>query len=343
MITESLCEVVQHNCNIVDAKHAGNFTLCIYLMKMREYCRWDKGYSYTDQLSKEELGEWVTERELLWDQLDEKMFQPIQIDGVTFDPFDTDAINAALMPQGMVYSGGIGARAVPHFFLGKLDNKQTFDGYQIVTSSEECARDLSSPPAMTLQDKIFIRKESVRRMLWEKVQEWQWHKLENAASRAFSYYDFDKDVNSALDHMTEVESRAIILHELGEIETSEHLGQQWKVLLAGASSSRLDLMLRAVKDFYADALVTLPALIDNENRASLHFYAANMSPLRKQLCPSFFTVYQQWCESSDLSKLSAWVEKSQAHWASVCHQILRKYEDNKLETELEQYIENNLL
>lgn len=27
MITDALCAHVQHNCNIADAKHAGNFTL----------------------------------------------------------------------------------------------------------------------------------------------------------------------------------------------------------------------------------------------------------------------------------------------------------------------------
>ena len=154
MFTDSLCQLVQHNCNIVDAKHAGNFTLCIYLMKMREYCRWDKGYSYADQLTKEELGEWVTERELMWDELNGKHYGPIDIDGTKFDPFDTDAINTALLPYGMVYSGGIGARSVPHFFLAKLDQSQSIDGYQVVISSEECARDLSSPPAMTLPPSV---------------------------------------------------------------------------------------------------------------------------------------------------------------------------------------------
>ena len=212
MNTESLCELVQHNCNIADAKHAGNFTLCTYLMKMREYCRWDKGYSYTDILSKEEVGEWVTDRESLWDELDEQSFAPIEINGMRFDPFDTEAINDSLQQYGLVYSGGIGARSVPHFFLGKLDESKAFDDHQVVIASEECARDLSSPPAMTLQNVIFIRKESVRRMLWEKLQEWQWHKLENAASRAFAFYDFKNDINAALDDMTNVESQAILLH-----------------------------------------------------------------------------------------------------------------------------------
>ena len=120
MLPDSLCSLVQHNCNIVDAKYAANFSLCTYLMKMREYCRWDKGYAYHEALSKEEVGEWVSERESLWDGLEQKTFTPIDIDGEKFDPFDTDIINKVLLPKGLVYSGGLGAGAVPHFFLAKL-------------------------------------------------------------------------------------------------------------------------------------------------------------------------------------------------------------------------------
>ena len=128
MFPDSLCSLVQHNCNIVDAKYASNFTLCTYLMKMREYCRWEKGYSYSDMLSKEEVGEWVSERELLWDDLEQKSFSAIQIDGELHDPFDTDNINNVLLAKGMVYSGGVGMRSVPHFFLGKLDATQSYGG-----------------------------------------------------------------------------------------------------------------------------------------------------------------------------------------------------------------------
>ncbi len=342
-MTESLCEIVQHNCNIVDANHAGNFTLCTYLMKMREYCRWDKGYSYAELLSKDEVGEWVSQREQLWDQLDHEQYEPLEINGEMYDPFDTDAINASLLPQGLVYSGGVGARSVPHFFLAKLDATEKLDDYQIVISSEECARDLSSPPAMTLHDKIFIRKESIRRMLWEKMQEWQWHRAENAASRAFSYYDFNNDINGALDEMTEVESQAILLHERGEIETGRQLGSQWREYLSGVTNARLDLILRAAKDYYADTVVMLPELINTGQSASLHFYAANLSPLRKELSPSFMMAYQNWCETSDLSDLQRWVGRGQEHWSSVCKQALHMFRQQAPENQIQLFIEKSIL
>lgn len=341
MFTESVCQAVQHNCNIVDAKYAGNFTLCIYLMKMREYCRWDKGYAFSDLLSKEEVGEWVTNRESMWDELDKQSYAPIEINGSSYDPFDTDSINAALKNYGMVYSGGLGARAVPHFFLGKLDRTQKFNDYEVVIASDECARDLNSPPAMTLQNKIFIRKESIRRMLWEKLQEWQWHKIENAASRAFSYYDFKQDVDNALDQMTQAELQSIVLHEKGEIDSAKQLGSDWKLFLSTISSSRLELLLRAAKDFYADTLVMLPELIQNNNHASIHFYAANMTPLRKQMCASFLLAYKQWIDSKDNAVLNQWLCVSKKHWQRVCQKALFMHLDGSGERDIEKFIDNN--
>ncbi len=343
MNTDALCEVVQYNCNVADARHAGNFTMCVYLMKMREYCRWDKGYLYTDSMTKEEVGEWVVDRECLWESLQQAPFKPIEINGQLYDPFDTDAINTQLQSRGMAYSGGVGNRCTPHFFLGRLAEQKFADECQIVITSEECARDLGSPPAMTLDNKIFIRKESIRRMLWEKLQEWQWHKIKNAASRAFSFYDFQGDLNAALDQITEVETEAIILYEQGEIKTNKLLGEQWKQMLVSISNARLEFRLRALKDFYADAVTTLPALFAENREASIHFYAANMNPLRKQLCPSFLDVYQAWCEQNDWQKMQAWINKATEHWAETCRQVLLLHDRYINEAEIEKYLETRQL
>ena len=47
---EEVVRRVQRNCDISDANHGGNFTMCTYLMKMREYFRWEKGLAFTDRL-----------------------------------------------------------------------------------------------------------------------------------------------------------------------------------------------------------------------------------------------------------------------------------------------------
>lgn len=343
MHSDLLCDRVQHNCNIADAKYAANYTLCIYLMKMREYYRWEQGYSYDAVLPQEQVGDWVTAREDLWQQLEDTEFNALQIDGKSFDPFDTCEINAALKDKGMVYSGGLGLRSVPHFFLGKLETMHAHEGYEIIVSAEECARDLGAPPAMTLGNTIFIRKESIRRMLWERIQEWQWHKNAGAMAKATAFYDFDEDLEGALDLMTEAELQAIILHEIGEIKASVMLGDEWKEMLVSVATPHLEILLRAAKDLLADAISTLPSLIDEQQSASIHFYAANMTAMRKKICPSFMLRYHEWCDDEDMQKLKTWVHKSQCHWQTVLIQVLQLSSQQQSAAVIENYIKENYL
>lgn len=101
---QSVRDSVQHNCHISDACYASDFSMCVYLLKMREYPRWEKGYPYTASLSHDEVGDWLTERERLWERLEQEDFAPIEIEGVRYDPFDSDAINWVLSKHQLLYS-----------------------------------------------------------------------------------------------------------------------------------------------------------------------------------------------------------------------------------------------
>jgi len=121
------------------------------------------------------------------------------------------------------------------------------------------------------------------------------------------------------------------------------LGEQWKQVLVSISNTRLELMLRAVKDYYADTISTLPQLFSQNKVPSIHFYAANLNPVRKQLCPSFLNIYQQWCEDGNLHTLQAWLNDSARHWAEICEQVLVMHANNAGEADIEKYIETNKL
>ncbi len=323
---ELLCETVQKNCDISDAHHAANYTLCDYLLKMREYFRWENGYSYNDTLPKKDVGAWMQERESLWESLAEESFHSLSIDGREFGPFDTNNINKALAPKGYVYSGGVGLRAAPHFFLARLEAKEVYSDFTMYVSADECARDLTAPPAMTLGKNVFIRRESLRRYLWERFQEWQWHKHENAMAKALSFYDFNKDVDTALDEMTDSELEAVALHEIGEFVAALELGGGWRKMMVSLPRSRAEIMARAVKDLLADCISTLPGLIENYNPASLHFYAANLVAMRKELFPGFQDAYQTWAETNDLKPLKRLVATGVRHWSDLASDILDCYE-----------------
>ena len=300
--------------------------MCVYLLKMREYFRWEKDYAYGRTLPQKELGDWLIAREKLWETLEDKTFSPIEIDGRRLDPFDAQAVNETLKPHRLLYSAGYGNKAKPHFFLARLEKTIEHQGYRISISAEEYARDLSAPPAMSLGKEIFIRRESLRRMLWEKLEEWRWNKPDNAMGRAIRFYEFQNDLNAALEQMTETEIESLILHEIGEVKAGEALGGSWREMIEAFPRSRLELMARAVRDHLADALSTLPTLIEQAHSPSLHFYFANLSGMRKQIYPALLDAYHHWVEYNDVGQLENLVETGRQHWLQVAQELIQLHE-----------------
>ena len=322
----ALQAAVQLNCHISDAQHASDFTMCVYLLKMREYFRWEQGLTFGAPLGHGEVGDWLSDREQLWETLEEQPFVPLEIDGQLYDPYDADRINTALAAHGLVYSAGYGAKAKPHFFLARLERSLSHNGYRIHVSAEEFARDLSAPPAMSQNGQIFIRRESLRRMLWERLEEWRWNRPDSAMGRAFASYDFEDDLEGSLDAMTDVEIDNLVLHEIGEVEAGELLGDDWAEMISSFPRSRLELMARAVRDHLADALSTLPALLERAHPPSLHFYFANLSGMRRQIYPALMDAYDHWITYNDTARLRTQNETGRQHWLQVARALLRLHD-----------------
>ena len=322
---QSIVDTVQKNCHISDARHASDYTLCIYLLKMREYYRWEKSLSPDEELNPDHVGAWLTEREELWDALEPDDFSPIITDKTSFQSFDADNINSELLKHGYVYSAGYGLKSKPIFFMAELEQKVHQDDYNIFVSGRELARDLTAPVAMSQHNNIFIRRESLQRMIWEKKVEWGWHQNKNAMFKAMNFYDFNNNTTQALEEMTNAELNSVILHEIGEIKSASELSN-WHQLLTDLPRSQAEIMSRAVKDLLSDAISTLPELINNREDASLHFYFANFTYMRKELSPSLLRAYQQWDDDGDYSKLLDAVKKSGHHWFDVALDILDIYD-----------------
>lgn len=318
----ALAQRIQGNCNISDARHGGDYSLCIYLMKMREYFRWEMKRPLGAALGKDEVGSWLQAREQMWEALEEAELARIEIEGNSFDPFDVDGINACLEPQGLVYSGGLGQGAKPHFFLGDLERRTRSGDYEVFVAAGEYARDLTAPPAMTLDRNIFLRRDSLRRMLWEKLESWRWTRADNALGRAFACYDFEHALDSSLDAMTDCEITAVLLHEEGEYQAGVRLGGQWEEMLLDLVHTPAERMVRAVRDHLADCLVTLPALASGGAPASIHFFLGNLTNMRKEIFPGLDRAYRGWLKSNDTEPLAAIAELGRAHWERVAYAML---------------------
>ncbi|MGE0081777.1 MAG: Sfum_1244 family protein [Thiohalomonadaceae bacterium] len=316
---------VQHNCHISDALFARDYSLCIYLLKMREYFRWERGIGYGDSLPDKELGEWLVAREHLWHELEDAEFAPVPFAGRELDPFASEELNALLTPEGLVYSGGYGSSAKPHFFLADLQRMEVLDGLRVFVAGREYARDITAPPAMSIGAAVFVRRESLQRTLWERLEEWRWHKRDNAMGRAVGHYDFEGDFSAALEAMTEHEIDTVILHERGEVETGRRLGPGWEQLLAGVFRTRLEYTARAVRDHLADCLVTLPALLARNAAPSIHFFFANLTGMRRALFPALVRAYEAW-HGGDESALPRAVADGRDHWEDVALRFLAAFE-----------------
>ena len=340
-----LQKTIQHNCHISDAQYAGNYTLCIYLLKMREFYRWENAMPFGQRLSNDDIGPWLTERESLWDELEEQEYRELELNGVSYSPYDARLINEQLNAKGLVYSGGYGSYGKPIFFLAELDSKTDYEDYTLYVAGHELARDVTAPPGMAQDKTVFIRRESLRRFIWEKLEESHWHHQENPLARALGCYDFDSQLHESLDKMTDMEVDTVLYHEIGEIKASQLLGDAWEEMLIQMPRSQSEFMARAIKDHLADALSTLPRLLENQEPAQLHFYFANLSGMRKVLFPSLYEAYNQWISRNTLDPIKRLINQSEQHWTSVANDMLKLFENQQQDSYagMEALVKNNYL
>jgi len=313
---------VQNNCHISDAQYAGDYTLCIFLLKMREFYRWENQIPFAGAIPREAVGKWMQEREQTWEAMESRTFEPLTFGADRFDPRDSDSINRVLVPQGYVYSAGYGRFNKPHFFLGALQRQEQRQGYTVYISSCEYARDLAAPPAMTQNGTIYLRQESLRHYLWERIEEWRLNRGTEAMARLFAYYDFEHDLDASLTRMTEVETESVVLHEVGEALAGVRLGEAWHEMLTDLSRSKGEIMARAVRDNLADCLSTLPCLIEHGHDPALHFYFANFGGMRRHLFPEAMTAYRGWAEGGDAELLHRLVRGGAQRWLDTAQRML---------------------
>lgn len=322
-----LLAAVQKNCHIADARHAREMTLCTYLLEMREFYRWESDLPPGSPLPREDVGRWINEREALWESVADEEFAPLPLAGALHDPFAAGEVNAALLPQGLVYGAGIGRFSKPHFFLGRLARRETHDGLTVLVCDCEYARDLTAIPAALQGGTVIVRREALRQWLWEKAEAWGMKKKPGAMARALAAYDYESDPAAALARMSERETETLILHERGEHAAGKLLGPGWEDMIAGFTSRRAELVARAVRDNLADCLVTLPALLAQPDHASLHFWFANFDGMRRELFPRLAAAYEAEKASRGDTPMREVVAAGAEHWRAVAQRLLALDDD----------------
>jgi hypothetical protein len=327
----ALVDAVQANCHIADARHAADLPLCIYLLQMREFFRWERGLAFGVELDREAVGQWLSQREGLWSDVEECPLQSLPFEGRLFDPQDADALNAELVPLGLVYGAGITAVDRPTYFLAQLHRAEVRDdGLRLQVSGRELARGLFAPPAALADGRtIVLRRESLGRWLWEKFEAFSLRRKDgpfNALVDAYSLQDSEAFV-AALPRLVDDQCETLLLHELGEHRAGRWLEPGWSTMRLALSQRRTEMRVRAVRDHIADLEVTLPTLLERGADASLHFWFANYDGVRAQLFPSLVRGYAAWCNGDSGATLLRSSQVGSAHFRKLAEEVLNLHRD----------------
>ena len=322
----ALAAAVQRNCDLADARHAREKSLCTYLLGMREYFRWEARLPLGVTPERSALAGWISAREQRWEALHDAgtaAFAPLPLAG-GIDPFDETSANRHLAGQGLVYGAGVGLFGAPLFFLAACESEQARDGARVIVTGTELARGFVAPPAVSRGDTVIVRRDALRRWLWTRSEAARRTHSESAFRAALSAYG-DPDDEATVERMATGEIETLILHELGELQAATRLGGEWEQMLAGIDDRRTELLVRAVRDLLADCLVTLPALIERRADASLNFWLANFDGLRRMLDPDLANAYGLQRPHIDHVALDRAARRGRKAWGDVADELLSNW------------------
>ena len=162
-----LIDAVQRNCDLADAHHAREKSLCTYLLGMREYFRWAAELPLGAAPERAQLGQWIARQEQNWDLLRDtgaSSFSSLPL-GTGIDPFDEASVNEHLDGHGLVYGAGFGLFGAPLFFLATRDSEVLRDGARVIVAGPELARGVTAPPAASRDGTVIVRLDALRRWL----------------------------------------------------------------------------------------------------------------------------------------------------------------------------------
>ena len=317
---DALAAAVQANCHVSDARHARDLTLCNYLLAMRELFRWEQRLPPGEPPRRAEMLRWIGVREALWEEVEGDDWRPLPFGGEAIDPFDVDAVNARLAPEGLVYGAARGRFGKPHFFLGELERSEARGAVSIVEVGREYARDIDASPAALRGATVIVRRDAFDRWLWLRAETWE---AQGAGPMrpVLEAYGFERDRQGALARMALEQRETLILHELGEHAAGEAIGPAWERLMAQADDRRTEILLRAVRDLLADCMVTLPRLLARGDVRAMHFWFGTFEGLRRTLFPRLAAAHESWLANGALEALDDTVRAGRAHWARVAREL----------------------
>ncbi len=337
---DELAHTVQQNCTISDASHAGLFSICGLALRLRDLYKWEQQLAPWQEHDAREILDWIGDREDGWDQMATKAYASLQINGHTYDSFDTEGINALLAEEGLFYGAGYAQRLKPTFFLAEIEKKSTLRGHPVLLLGRELARDLLTLPALSQDNCIVVRQEAARLFLWDQMTY-----IKPSGKAAFKWglkhcgvADANPDtLRKAFNTIFDLQRTTYIYHERGEIADKTFDRTLWREIIGAFPQSPTELLARAVKDLLADTGPEGPLahIIQEQNSAALAFYVAFSDGLVKELFPQIRPVFKVFCGSGRWSLIADAVNQGYTAAQSYAALMSRLYQEGKQKDNLD--------
>ena len=306
----NLVSQVQHNCDIADVSSGSVFSLCGFLLRLRDHYKWEHGLNPWEEPEPADLLEWVEAREEKWLAMGQESFQPLAVGGGEYEPFDLDAINDHLRPQGLVYGAGYVAGMKPSFLLAEVVESRCVGSLRIDTVGRELSRDIFATPAMRQGDQILARRSAMLFLLWDQVLEMR-PSARSALDYALQQYGLDlgalrrspKELGPGLHEVAASELAAWIYHEIGEAREDVFGGALWQEIVATYANSPVEILARVLKDILADTHPDglLGHIIGCGLQSSLGFYVAFLRSFSRMVFPEIRQAFERFVPEPDWS------------------------------------------
>ena len=348
---EDIKDQVLENCDIADAHHAGLFSICGLALRLRDLYKWENGLEPWIEKESAEILDWIGKKEQQWEKLAGKDFKDIAISGVKYDPFDTEGVNAVLVPHGFFYGAGFARSLKPTFFLAAVESQKKVKGYPVYIFGRELARDLMTLPALSQDNNILIRQESARLFLWDQI-----FYIQKSGQRALSFAlqhlglrnHSPGNLHRHMEEIVASQTETYVYHELGELMDAGFDRNIWRAVIAMFPRTPIEIVSRAVKDLVSDTSEhgTLRYMIQHRNVASLAFYVAFLENLTKTLFPEIIDAFEEFTRTLNWNVIARAVKEgyktARCHADAICS-IFREGELKYNEKWIENEISNGLL
>ena len=306
-----LIKQIQYNCDISDARDHGIYSMCSLVLKLRNLYKWERGLEPWSEPDSAGLLEWIDARESYWEEIVDRDFKPLTVNGQTFSADDVESVNGTRGSLPFFYGAGHGRSMKAIFFLADVIDRFDLEGCPIVLLGREHAREMASPFAMVQEGQVVVRTEPLRYFLYDHIQE-----LRASCRSSFrfflnSYTLLDDGVldqqrlREVLDEIATEERDLFIYHEIGELLEDSMGSEILGTMIGRFPGSVIEFVSRAVRDVLADTHPqgVLAHLVRTQKASTLGLFVTFVDGLRQELFPELGTAWKGFLEHNNWDEL----------------------------------------